>query len=719
MEKSFKKEVELLRLGKGQVFHGEGILAVTKALLQSGVSYVSGYQGAPVSHLLDVMGDASDILTELGVHFEVAGNEAGAAAMLAASINYPVRGAVTWKSIVGTNVASDALSNVASAGVKGGALIVLGEDYGEGSSVIQERSHAIAMKSQIWLLDPRPNLQSIVDIVEKGFQLSEASNTPVMLELRIRACHVHGSFVCKDNRAPKFSGKNQLKNPLFNFGVIPLPPSNYTQEKHKVASRLPAAVKFIREQGLNEIFEGSIREAGIILQGGLYNTVIRSLQQLGLADAFGVSSVPLYVLNVTYPLIPEEVTRFCNGKRAVLVVEEGQPNFIEEAINSMLRRADINDTYVIGKEVLPAAGEYTGEAVLKGLTEFLQLCVPDGVDHWQVAQVRNKLTEAQKQSAEMQAAQLVQPRPPGFCTGCPERPVFSALKLVEKEVGKIHVSADIGCHTFSTLAPFSLGNTVVGYGLGLAGSAGVAPLFGKRTVSIMGDGGFWHQGLTTGIANAVFRNDDSVLVIMKNGYASATGAQQIASTYTGDSQASTEINMHAVLQSMGVKWIRTVRTFEVGVMMGVMREALDTPEKGLKIIIAEGECQLERQRRVRVEDALKLAQQQTTMRTRFGVDEDICTGDRSCMRLSGCPSLTLKENPDPLCTDPVTTVDNSCVGCGTCGEVAHAATLCPSFYKAEIKRNASWLDRLLDRVRSGIIGRLQGETQSETPGETA
>lgn len=313
----------------------------------------------------------------------------------------------------------------------------------------------------------------------------------------------------------------------------------------------------------------------------------------------------------------------------------------------------------------------------------------------------------------------MQPRPPGFCTGCPERPVFSALKLVEKEVGKIHVSADIGCHTFSTLAPFSLGNTVVGYGLGLAGSAGVAPLFGKRTVSIMGDGGFWHQGLTTGIANAVFRNDDSVLVIMKNGYASATGAQQIASTYTGDSQASTEISMHAVLQSMGVKWIRTVRTFEVGVMMGVMREALDTPEKGLKIIIAEGECQLERQRRVRVEDALKLAQQQTTMRTRFGVDEDICTGDRSCMRLSGCPSLTLKENPDPLCTDPVTTVDNSCVGCGTCGEVAHAATLCPSFYKAEIKRNASWFDRLLDRVRSGIIGRLQGETQSETPGETA
>ena len=99
MERSFKKEVELLRLGDGDVFHGEAILAVTKALLQSGVSYVGGYQGAPVSHLMDVLSDAEPVLDELGVHFEVCANEAAAAAMLAASVNYPLRGAVTWKSV--------------------------------------------------------------------------------------------------------------------------------------------------------------------------------------------------------------------------------------------------------------------------------------------------------------------------------------------------------------------------------------------------------------------------------------------------------------------------------------------------------------------------------------------------------------------------------------------------------------------------------------------
>src|SRR5688572_7902003 len=270
MERSFKQEVQLLKLGEGETFRGEGILAVTKALLQSGVSYVGGYQGAPVSHVMDVLNDAHDILDELGVHVETNANEAGAAAMLGASINYPMRGAVAFKSTVGTNVASDALSNLASAGVMGGAVLVLGEDYGEGSSIIQERSHAFAMKSQMWLVDPRPNLPKIVEMVEQSFELSEASSTPVLLELRIRACHVQGSFKTKNNVSPQFSRKALMENPDFDMGRICLPPATYAQEKHKVEVRWPAAVKFIRERKLNETFPGDMEEVGIICQGGLY-----------------------------------------------------------------------------------------------------------------------------------------------------------------------------------------------------------------------------------------------------------------------------------------------------------------------------------------------------------------------------------------------------------------------------------------------------------------
>ena len=221
--------------------------------------------------------------------------------------------------------------------------MVLGEDYGEGSSIIQERSHAFAMKSQMWLLDPRPNLPKIVEMVEKGFELSEASNTPVLLELRIRACHVHGSFVTKKNVSSRNSKNNPIEKPDFDFGRISLPPATYAQEKHKIEVRWPAAVAFIKEHKLNEVFAGDaeseMRDTGILCQGGMYNAVIRALQLLGLADAFGAAHVPIYCMNVAYPMIPEEIVAFCAAKKRVLVVEEGQPAFIEDAVQAALRRA--------------------------------------------------------------------------------------------------------------------------------------------------------------------------------------------------------------------------------------------------------------------------------------------------------------------------------------------------------------------------------------------
>src|SRR5260370_656864 len=323
-ERFFTNEVQKLHLGAGELFRGEGILAVTKALLQSGVSYVAGYQGAPISHLMDVLADANPILESLGVRFEHSASEATAAATLAASVNYPLRGAVTFKSTVGTNVASDALANLASGGVTGGALIIVGEDYGEGSSIMQERSHAFAMKSQMWLLDPRPNLPSIVNAVEQGFALSEASNTPVMLELRIRACHVHGRFTARNNVRPPFTLKDAMDRPVRDASRIVLPPSSYLHEQEKIEKRWPAAQQFIREHALNEFFAEDAQSFGIILQGGMYNTVVRALDLLGLSDVFGNSQVPLYVLNVTYPLVDDEIRRFCASKRACLLLEQGQ-----------------------------------------------------------------------------------------------------------------------------------------------------------------------------------------------------------------------------------------------------------------------------------------------------------------------------------------------------------------------------------------------------------
>jgi indolepyruvate ferredoxin oxidoreductase alpha subunit len=236
----------------------------------------------------------------------------------------------------------------------------------------------------------------------------------------------------------------------------------------------------------------------------------------------------------------------------------------------------------------------------------------------------------------------------------------------------------------------------------------VAPNFGKRVISVMGDGGFWHNGLTTGVASAVYNKQDSVLVIVDNKYTSATGQHHNPSTGTNARHQPTGMTIAQALRGVGVRWIKTIDSYDIAGTMRTLREALTTRVPGLKVIIAEGECMLERQRRIRPLARRQAAAGRTVVQPRFGVDPDVCTGDHSCMRLNGCPSLTLRDSPDPLREDPIAHVDASCVGCGVCGEVAHAAVLCPSFYEVKVITNPSRWTRLLSRVRAAVIGRLAG-----------
>ena len=712
MERSFKKEIEALKLGDGDIFEGEGILAVTKALLQSGVAYVGGYQGSPVSNLLDVMVQAKDYMKELGVHVEACANESSAAAMLGASINYPVRGAVTWKSIVGTNVASDALSHLASVGVLGGSLIIIGEDYGEGSSIIQERTHGVALKSTIWLMDPRPNLEVIVRTVHKAFELSEYSHTPVMMQLRIRTCHLQGKFIAKNNIKPQISSTNKVGEVApHNYDLIAHPPSTYAQEKLKYGQRAKLAKTFISNNSLNEVFQGEIEEIGLIVQGGLYNNLIAALKEMNMSDSLGNTKISIYVLNIVHPLIPDEVISYAKNFKALLVIEEGQPQYIEQELGLLFHKEKI-EVSLAGKDVLPMAGEYTSEVIHKGVFNFIKKYIPDfsnfsNLDYnTEIDQLREKVSSS--------LGEVIPPRPPGFCTGCPERPFFSALKMIEKDTGKIHISTDIGCHSFATFPPFSFGQSILGYGMSLAASAGVQSFSSKRPIAIMGDGGFWHNGLLSGVASRLLNNSDGILVILQNGYTSATGTQDLISTPESEnrkiaassSSTSTDKTIEKALEGLGVKWLKTVHTYEVGAVKKVLNEAIESSFNGLKVIIAEGECQLERQRRLKPIKNNAIKMKKRFVRVKYGVDEDTCTGDHSCIRLSGCPTLTVKPSSDPLKLDPVAHVTDGCVGCGLCGENAIEATLCPSFYKAKIINNPNIRERSMAWVRNKVIGLL-------------
>src|SRR5690606_34419279 len=221
----------------------------------------------------------------------------------------------------------------------------------------------------------------------------------------------------------------------FVYDRLAHPPATFRQEKLKAEVRLPAARRFVAEQHLNETFDGAEKDVGIIVQGGLYNGAVRALQTLGPADGSGGCRIPILALNVVYPLVPEEISGFCAGKKAVLVVEEGQPEFIEQEIATLLRRADVQ-TRLHGKDCLQMAGEYTVEVMTRGLIAFLARH-GGHLDTSRGAAWLQRAESIRKEAADLLAAPLPQ-RPPGFCIGCPERPVFSAMKLMGREIGKPH-----------------------------------------------------------------------------------------------------------------------------------------------------------------------------------------------------------------------------------------------------------------------------------------
>jgi len=695
-----KEHLAQLDYGEGEVLFGDTPLAILKAFLQSGVSYLGGYPGSPTAGLIDAISDSyDDVLKPKGIYFDCSGNEASAASLLSASISYPIRGSVNWK-IVGTNVASDALSHISSSGVTGGALIIVGEDYGCDSTCVAERALPFALKSTMAVIDPRGDLEHVAKMVQAGFELSEYSNMPVMFLLSTRVAHIRNKMVCRDNETPSISMLNRLDDLSTKQETIPLPPFTFDHEKKKYHERIPAATKFILERKLNEFIEGSETNIGIITHGMIYNSLMRCLYNLGEANLYGETRIPILNLNVTNPLVPEEIILFLRDKKAVLIVEEGMPNLIEEQIRSIAQRAKLG-LDIFGKGVLPQAGEYTPDHIAKGVGTFLLKNTVNNYEREKIKE-RSEFNEKHKQRAAGFLKEPVAKRNPVFCTGCPERPIFTAIKILEEDYGRSYYASDIGCYSMSGLPPFDLSNSITGMGIGLASAGALSRMANKRVVSFMGDGTFWHSGLTTSISNAVYNNQNAILIILENFWTSMTGHHENPASGKNMRQEGVGMDIEKALKGTGVRWIKAVDPYNLQDSINVLTEAYEEDE-GLRVIISRGECQLEKTRRERVVLKSNLKSGKRMVQKKLGIDPDICTGDHSCMRYNGCPSLTLKESPTILRDDPVAHIEQSCVGCGLCGEIAHAAVLCPSFYKVEIIENPSIVDRLGARINKSLL----------------
>ena len=701
-------DIAQLEHGAGQTLYGDGALVVLKGLLEAGISYFGGYPGSPTANLIDAAADAYEpVLKKYGVFVESSANEMSAAAMCTASVFAPVRGAVTWK-VLGNGVSTDVVDHVSQIGPMGGCVLVVGEDYGVSSTTVAQRTLPWAMKSGIPVVDPRADQQLLLRLTRESFELSEASSCVVALLLRPQLSHANARVDVTDNRMGQYNVINKLKEGIKDPSRYPLPPNTQRQEIERYRDRLPKAREYILEHGLNELFGAADAPIGIITHGTVFNTVMRALANLGLADEDGVTDPAISVLqlNVVYPLCDDQIVDFIQGKREVLLVEEGQPDLMEQQIRAMLHQRGITTPFR-GHDLVPGVGELVPGRVLPALAQFLAPLLPERAEG--ITATADAFLQRQKLAASL-FPKPVTPRPPTFCTGCPERPVFSMMKINEMLTGqKDWHATDVGCYGMAGLAPFHMADSNIGMGGGLAAATALSAMSDQKNVSVVGDGTLWHSALNTCVVNGLYNKQDATYLVLDNKWTAMTGAHENPNSgpqLTGE-QSGGDFNIERTFRGLGVKRVEKANPYNFRDFQKKLKKIQADPAPQLRVLISEAECQLQRQRTVKPMRAKAIVEGKRVEVERLGVDEEVCVGDHSCMRVNGCPSLTLEESPNTLKTAPVAAIDTTCVGCGVCGEIAHAAQLCPSFHKVTVVRNAGRFERFMQKLSQRLLPALR------------
>lgn len=698
-------------------------ILMLRAALEEGISYVAGYPGSPTAAIMDVLSETEHLIKDYGVYFEASTNEASAATKLILSVYGNISGFVNWK-VVGTNVAADVLAHIASSGTKGKCLVVVGEDYETDSTTVEMKSQMFGKGWGMPVYDPSGSATDVYRSVKSAFGLSGACGMPVIFLLRTMVGNSIGSVVCEEEikKAPVNMAEKGMFTPISDR--YPLPPSNKQHMVEKYNTRLPAAIKFIKENGLNRLTRGLQSDVGFITHGGTYNSLITVLAEFGQADVTGRCNFDILNLAVLYPLVPDQITEFCRGKRAVFVIEEGEPNFIEQEVTDIIHKAGLgceiygkSDPTSPKKGFVPMTGGLSAELLLEPISAILKLPYFTAKE---AAEKRMDEIKKTKHEAFALANNLVIARNPTFCTGCPERPVFTIMKYLDDMYGRSIYAGDIGCYVMAKLPPFEAQDTCTGMGTSLDVSMAFTKLHNQRVIAAMGDGTFFHRGLTNidnFLHNMAFDKDANIiLIILENYWTAMTGhhenpaskGDQITEEYGENlrKEHTYRPDIETVLKGHGIKWLKRWNAFEMRKNIKTLKEAYDSKEP-LKVIISDGECTLARQRRETPLMSQRIKKGERVQKPIYQIDDQVCSGCFPCEKYNGCPSVTMVTNPNPLRTGYIKAVEKeTCTACGCCG-VTNIFGLCPSTFKVMTTYNPKIHERIFFGLKMGIINILR------------
>jgi len=607
----------------GRAVLAMGNEALARGGIEAGLGYFSTYPGTPASEVGTVLQGLREEFP--GLYAEISTNEHVAALGALGASWAGVRSMVAMKH-VGMNVAAEPFHFAGYTGVRAGMVVVLGSDPGATSSTGEQDDRWYSLHTHLPVLEPA-DIQEAKEMTRQALELSEAYDLPFVVNAPSKLCHNIGTLRLGPLPERVTYRGGFERNPERYLNLFDLAVKNH--------GRCLANVERLRADagrlGLNRVIPGRGR-VGIVCSGLLFAYTMEALEILGLDD------VPVLKVGMSYPLDPRLVTRFLEGLDRAVFVEELE-GFLEFQAKRWAYDAGVR-VPIVGKELFPATGEVDVDRVTDALAEALGGRLPHD---------RRRGSEAlERHRAEMP------PRQGAFCPGCPHRATNFALR---RAAGPDTVFAgDIGCYTLSVLPPFRVSDWVTCMNCGAGSGQAIAQVSDDPVVALVGDSTFFHSGVPT-LLNAVQNGADLVLLILDNRWVAMTGHQPSPTTdrlVNGTPRKA--VDLVGFVRSLGVEWVRRADAFRVRPLEVLLREAL--AGSGVRVIVVEGECALQSERRRK--GALALQEEWVDL------DPERCQRCHRCYRDLACPAIREEEGAE----GPVYVIDlGLCQRCGVCEEI--------------------------------------------------
>lgn len=523
--------------------------AIAQGAIDAGVSGVYAYPGTPSTEIMEYV-QLSKEAAALGIHRRWSANEK-TAMEAAIGMSYAGKRAMVCFKHVGLNVAADAFVNAAITGVNGGLVVLVADDPSMHSSQNEQDSRNYARFALVPCLEPS-NQQEAYEMVGKGFALSEAMNTPVLLRVTTRMAHSRaGVQLVKEKKA-----QNTMSLPEDPRQFVLLPAIAKRNYKQLLAMQ-PKMEADSDASPYNKLVKGKANGVGIITTGIAYNYLM---------EVLSAKKHEYSILKITqYPMprkLVKEIYDYCSE---LIVMEEGSP-MVEEMLRGYLNEGKKISGRLNG--LLPRDGELNPNLVAQALGCPIEEGAP--------------------------IPELVAGRPPSLCPGCGHRDMYEMLNNVMAEYGQGRVFADIGCYTLGALPPFNAINTCVDMGASITMAKGAADAGLVPAVAVIGDSTFTHSGMT-GLLDAVNENSPITVIISDNSTTGMTGGQDSAAFG----------HLVKICEGLGVDpaHIRLQVPLKKNLKenMAVLKEELEY--KGVSVIIPQRECVQTFERRQRAKKA--------------------------------------------------------------------------------------------------------------------